>query len=404
MSVIRRIFPSLLLSIILLAPLSPTFAQKSRKQLEKEKKENLQKIRDAEKILGQTERKRANSLGRLNAINEQIRVRKDLIRAFKEEIAILDSEIEETNSIINSLDEDVRKLKKEYAQMVYATYKANQGYSKLTFVFSSHSFSQFLMRLEYMEQYGKERQNQAKEIELITDVLQDQIANIESKKTEKNSLLGDQLKENNNLAGLRNEQRNTIGALQNKEKELRDEVASIKKANEKLEEMISAVIKAEIAKNAKRTANNRITMTPEAAALSASFAKNHARLPWPVESGFISQKFGEQPHPVLKRLKVNNKGVIIQTNAQEDVRAVFDGKVSAIVNVPGKNNAVLVKHGEYFTLYANLKEVNVTKGQDLSTKQVIGKVYTNRDGVSELHFELWKNTKTLNPQSWLYRK
>lgn len=402
MNVIRNFL--IFLCFYLFFSVNPLSAQKTKKQLEREKIENLRKIGEARKILLQTEKQKEVTIGQLNALIRQISVRRDLIDAIRQEISLINRDIKETNEIINSLENDLDKLKKEYASMVYTTYKANRGYSKLAFLFAAESFNQFLMRLKYMEQYSDERKNQAKEIKMVTEALVIQIDELRGKKEEKDQLLREQLSENRNLVNLQNKQKSVINSLSKKENKLKNELAERREANEQLEKMIAEIVREEIRRTSKGTSDNRIALTPEAARLSASFEENHSRLPWPVESGFISRGFGEQPHPVLKRVKYNNKGVDIQTNSGEIVRAVFEGIVTAVLSVPGMNRVVLIRHGEFLTVYGNLIEVNVQNGQAIKTKDIIGKVYTDRDGISEVHFELWKNKITLNPQRWLSRK
>jgi len=393
------------LSIFFGFAIQDSYGQKSKNQLEKEKAENLKRISEAQRILQETEKRKEASLGQLSAIRQQIKIREELINGIQGEVNLLNNEIDETNEIINSLNEDLDQLKKEYASMVYAAYKANQGYQKLIFLFSATSFNQFMMRLDYMEQYGKERRNQVKEIEMVSSALEDQLAVNRQKREEKNKLLNEQIQENQKLSSLNERQSATISSLNKKESELRKEVADRKAANDKLEKMIAAIVAEEIRKSSAKNSNsNKMTLTPEAARLSESFAGNIAKLPWPVESGFISREFGEHPHPVLKRVKVNNKGVYIQTKPHEPVRVVFDGQVTQIVVVQGMHNAVLIRHGEFLTVYANLDEVSVSTGQKVSTKDVIGTVYTDSDGTTELYFQIWKNNNILNPQLWLTRR
>lgn len=402
MNVTNKIF-LICISFLLLSFLS--FGQKKNKaQLVKDKKENLQKIKEAQTILSATQTKKNYTMGQLSAVSEQITIRADLIEAIKQEIDIINDEMEENNLIITSLQEDLDELKNEYAAMIYASYKANKSNSKLAFLFAAKSFNQLLMRVNYMKQYEKARIDQIREIDYITSTLEEQLVEIEKKRQEKNTLLEDQLQQNQNLVGLRKQQNNLVTTLRKREKQLRKEITARRTANEKLERMIASIVREEIRKSSKGSSNSKISLTPEAKLLSDNFAGNRSKLTWPVASGFISRGFGKQPHPVLKKVIWENKGVNIQTNEDELVRSVFDGKVSAVLEVPGLNNAVLVNHGDYFTVYANLKEVIVKPGQSLKHKDQLGKVFTDKDGVSELHFELWKNNQTLDPQSWLLMK
>lgn len=375
----------------------------NKSQLEKEKNENLKKIKEAQQTLNQTASQRKSSLGQLNALVQQIESSESLIKSISKEITLLDEQIGDLNLLVTSLETDLENLKKEYSNMVYAASKASRGHNTLTFIFSSNSFHQFLMRMKYMEQYANARKHQVELIEKVKETLFAQRTSIEKKKTEQKVLLNQQLSENKNLIALRSKQNQVIKNLNLKETELKKELAERKRAVDKLNTLIADLVKKEIAKTAttKGTATGKIALTPEAAMLSASFEGNKSKILWPVASGFIAQRFGKQPHPILKGVEVDNLGVGIQTNKDEAVRAVFDGKVKAVASVPGMNNVVIVQHGEYHTVYARLKTVNVKTGQEIKAKEPLGSVYTDKDGISELQFQVWKNDQKLDPQTWL---
>lgn len=376
---------------------SGAFAQKNKAQLEKEKKEHAIRILEAEKILKSTEKKKRATVGQLNAINQQIKSREALIGTIREEINWYNRKILDDEQIIEALNADLESLRQEYAIMVYAGYKASQNQDKLTFLFSSDSFNKFLMRLKYYEQYGKSRRYQASQIVKVEDILRIEIYGFEHTKTEKEALLAEEIKERNKLGELKKKQKVLVTSLTIKEKELKKELASRKKAITELNALIDKMIREEIA--AKTAAETTASM-----AISDSFAGNRQRLPWPVNEGFISSGFGKHNHPVYKKLIIDNKGVYIQTKPEEKITAVFDGKVSAIVTIPGMNKAVIIQHGEYRTVYANLKSVSVEMNQLVRINDQIGKVYTKNDGDSELFFQIWKNTSILNPLQWLSKR
>ncbi|MCH8232364.1 MAG: peptidoglycan DD-metalloendopeptidase family protein [Bacteroidetes bacterium] len=376
---------------------SGAFAQKNKAQLEKEKKEHAIRILEAEKILKSTEKKKRATVGQLNAINQQIKSREALIGTIREEINWYNRRILDDEQIIEALNADLESLRQEYAVMVYAGYKASQNQDKLTFLFSSDSFNKFLMRLKYYEQYGKSRRYQASQIVKVEDILRIEISGFEHTKTEKEALLAEEIIERNKLGELKKKQKVLVTSLTIKEKELKKELASRKKAVTELNALIDKMIREEIA--AKTAAETTASM-----AISDSFAGNRQRLPWPVNEGFISSGFGKHNHPVYKKLIIDNKGVYIQTKPEEKITAVFDGKVSAIVTIPGMNKAVIIQHGEYRTVYANLKSVSVEMNQLVRINDQIGKVYTKNDGDSELFFQIWKNTSILNPLQWLSKR
>lgn len=379
-------------------------AQKSREELEKEKKENLEKISQAEKILSQTTSKKKATIGQLNALNYKIEAQESLTNSISNELNLLNQKLNEIGSIINSMESDLNKMKAEYASMLYATQKSNQSLSKLAYIFASASFYEMFMRLKYMEYYGKMRRQQASQIEMIKNLLIGQKESVEQVRLEKSTLLQEQIFRNRELNKLKQQQSNLVADLNKREKQVKGEIEDRKKAVKNLEKIIADLIKKEIEKSSKGASSTKFALTPEAKELSASFAGNRNRLFWPVTAGFISQKFGTHPHPVYKNLQIKNDGIDIQTNENEEIRAVFDGEVKNVAFIPGMNNVVMVQHGEFFTVYAKLKDVKVKKGDKVLAKQSIGVVYTDGDGTSEIQFQVWKNTQKLNPEQWLFNK
>ena len=325
---------------------TPLYSQKSKAQLQKEKQENLAKIAEAEKILTETRGKKQNTLGQLSALNQRIKTQEDLVGSIRTEMILLSDEIEETNEIIASLSEDLDNLKKEYASMVYSAYKANQGVNKLTFLFTSKSFNQFLRRLKYMDQYGDARRKQAEQITKVQNTLADQVTFIQSKVSEKNILLSENLQQTKSLEQLKANQNNLITNLQKQENQLKKDLNDRKNAVAKLDKLINDIIKAEIEK-AKLAEKSAVDASIK---LSNQFADNKTKLPWPV-AGFISQKFGKQSHPVLKGIVMNNTGINIQTKQNEKVKAIFGGEVRTVAFVPLVGNTVLISHGDYFTVF-----------------------------------------------------
>lgn len=388
---------SLIAIILLLSSIHPSKAiaqNGDRQKLEKEKKETLQKIAQAEKILAQTETKRKASLGQLNALSALINNRKNLIGSIKKELGMLNGELNELQSIENAMANDLETLKKEYAAMLYSASKTSNSYNKLVFLFSVQTFNDFFMRMKYLEQYGETRINQVEQIEIVKESLGAQRVMIEEKRQEKEEVLGLQVKENRNLLNLKKKQNNIIRSLGNKEKQIRKELAERRKAAKRLDKLIADIVKKEIAK---------ASAGVEVAASSSSFEGKKSKMLWPVP-GFITNRFGRQAHQTLKGIVVNNNGVDIQTNKDEKVRSVYSGKVLRVALVPGNGTAVIVKHGEYFTVYSKMKNVQVKTGQEIKEGDIIGEVYTDNNGVSELEFQVWKNNQKLDPQTWLAPK
>ena len=370
---------------------------KSKSQLQREKQQSVARIKEVEKILNETTAKKKNTLGELTALNQRIVEQQNLISSIKKEIALLTTEIRENNDIIEVLDDDLQKMKKEYASMLFAAQKASNSTTRLTFLFSSDSFDQLVMRLRYMEQYGEARKLQAQLIAGVQAELGQQVKLIESKREEKNGLLRDGESENENLASLKRKQYNLVKALEKEEKQLKRDLEDTKKALTVLDRKINDIIKEEMEREALALRSSKSVSV----ALSSSFEENKNKLPWPVSTGFISQKFGRQNHPVLKGIVMQNDGVNIQTRQNEKVKSVFDGEVRSVAFIPPFGNTVIINHGEYFSVYAGLKEVYVKTGQKVSTNQEIGQIISNKEGISELRFQIRKQFTALDPQAWL---
>ena len=370
------------------------FAQKSKSQLQKEKQQNLEKIKEVEKIIDETSAKKKNTLGELNALNERIREQEKLVKSIKGEVNILDSEISENNDIIGTLEDDLQKLKKEYASMLFAAQKANNSTTRLTFLFSAESFDQLIMRLRYMQQYSETRKLQADQITKVQEELSGQVKEIRMRREEKNKLYNEQVSATNNLTSLKQKQSSLVRSLEKEEKKLKKDLDETKKAVARLDKLIEDIIKEEMERALRANKG-------DAVAMSNSFEENRNKFMWPVSSGFVSQKFGRQNHPVLKGIIQQNNGVNIQTQENEKVKTIFEGEVRRVAFIQGLGSTVIIKHGDYLTVYAGLKEVFVRSGQKVTTNQEIGKVFSNTEGVSELRFQIFKNTTALDPQGWL---
>ena len=387
---------------------TPAGAQRNKNQLQKEKQENLDKIKETEKILSETSQQKKNSLGALSALMQRILQQEALILSIQSEIELMLMDIGENNEILKALQTDLSRLKEEYAAMVFSAQKTSGGVSKLMFLFSAATFDQLAMRMKYMEQYSAARKEQASVINKVQEQLAEQVLVIEGKKDDKNKLLNEELTEKNNLEGLKQKQNSIVRSLTKEEKRLKNDLDESKLAVAKLDKLINDIIREEMERAAREAAeaaaknkSKEPTRVSEGlVALSNSFEENKSKFPWPA-SGFISQKFGRQNHPVLKGIVLQNDGINIQTAQSEKVRSIFLGEVRAVAFIPTLGSSIIISHGEYFTVYSGLKEVFVKKGQKLTANQEIGRVLVNSEGISELRFQIRKNTTALDPQTWL---
>tara|TARA_B100001750_G_scaffold44529_1_gene32787 strand:+ start:13774 stop:14952 length:1179 start_codon:yes stop_codon:yes gene_type:complete len=385
-----------LLVLVLLLINSPLKSQQTRIELENERQKNLIKISEAEKILKETEKSKNVTTGKLNVINKQINNRLSLISNLKKEIKFQNNEILDLSGVIYSLTNDLKILKNEYSEMIYYSYKSRSSLDKLGYVFSSNSYNQMFRRLGYIVQYTNSRKKQIQEIEIVTNELDNQKNNLIHEKRIQNKLLSDEVIENNKLQKLQRNQKKTISDLGKKERRIKKEIKERRIALEQLDNLIKEVIRSE------REKLSGVDL--DLIKLTESFETNIGKLIWPVSSGFISNKFGVHPHPVIKNVKVKNDGIDIQTSKGSKVYSVFSGKVSTVAFIPGMNNVIIINHGDYYTLYAKLKNLVVEKGDIITIGQNIADIVTNSDGVSELQFQVWKNNIKLNPEKWIMKK
>ncbi|OON66736.1 murein hydrolase activator EnvC family protein [Hymenobacter sp. CRA2] len=439
-------------------------APKTKAQLERERRNNLKRIQETSKILEQTQQKKQSTLGQLNALKEKITVQKEVIKSTSSELRYIETGVKKTATNVQLTQSELDRLKAEYGRLIYASAKTANSYNRIMFLFAADSFNEFMLRLRYVRQYSEARRQQVSGILRTQQELHQQLSSLTQQKQQKSSLLSTQLTENRTLVTMRTQQDQVVQQLSQQEQQLQKELAERQQAVRKLDDLIAQRVREEIARaarlaaaraaakaaaakaaakaaaeraeraersnatvaertTAKREATqtaeaadaavaaeeattntDRVTLTPETAELSSSFAENRGRLLWPVGRGFISQRFGRHPHPVLKHVTVDNRGVDIQTSAGEQARAIFDGKVLTVANIAGMNNVVMVQHGEYFTVYAKLRTVSVSEGQQIKMRQLIGTVYTNPEGTTELQFQVWRNSTNLNPEQWLGRK
>jgi len=429
----KYIFGLLCSVILLITASSAGYAQKSRDQIEKEKRENQQKIQSIQGVLKQTSTKKQASLGQLKALSQQVNTQKKQIDLLNDDLKILNTELNTLKESRNKLDKDLGKLKVEYGQMIYEASKRNAYLNQLIFLFSSATFNQFVLRYKYLKHYTETRQGQVDQMQVVQAQISEKVKGITAKQEQQKSVLNTRLSEAQKLESLKSEQDQVVKVLSQQEKQLKEELAANRRAAAQLEATLRRIVERERKEREAREARERAErerlareraareketgvkeepvpepastggMTTEELRIASSFMASQARLPWPVK-GFVSDHFGRKPHPVLKGVMVDNLGVDIQTSSNEAVRAVYDGTVLDVTEMPGMGNVVAIQHGDYMTVYAKMKNVAVRAGQKIKVRESIGTVATNAEGTSELQFQIWKSTTRLNPELWLQRR
>lgn len=358
----------------------------------REERENLLKeISVTSKLIEEKKENRLDNLKELNLIEREIESREKLIRNFKNEIDQLDNQIEVNQMLVNDLENDISDIKDEYSDLIRDSYKRKGELNQLMFLFSSGDFSKAYLKYRLFKEYSRYRQRQGEILIESQAKVQALLKEIQQQKSEKENVLQDIESEIRRLENNKNRKSKLVQRLKSEQQWLQKSLKEKRAAAAELEKRIKELIAAE------KDVNINV-------AESTEFSQQMGKLTWPVERGVIINSFGEHAHAVLKNVTIKNNGIDIQVTGKSDVFCVHPGKVSTVVAIPGLNKAVIIRHGKYLTVYGNLVEVFVTKGDIVSSGEVIGKIYHDDSEMKEiLHFEIWEENTKLDPEQWLLR-
>lgn len=391
-----------------------SFSQ-SKSDLENKKNEIQDQINYTSELLKTISSDKKESISYLKILNTQINQKEQYVISLNLEVSQLNNKINtvkhdeiKINNIIKEQKKELEKTKTDYSKMIYTAFKHKNPSNEILFIVSSQNFNQAYKRILYLKQFASFRKKQAQKIEKINIELalkKTELISLTQKLTkqfaEKQKLLDKQKEELESISQNKQKKNNVIKKLSQSEKKIKKQLQEQKKKMEELNVKIKKIIEEEIAKN--QNDISAYNTTPETLALSEEFSKNKGKLPWPVEKGVIVSRYGVQKHPVFNNVQTHNNGINIATNPNSRVRAVFDGFVSRIFFIKGEGKAILINHGEYFTVYSGLQEVSVKNGDKIFAKQIIGTALTNEDeNKTEIHFEIWKGYEKNDPSNWLY--
>ena len=391
-------------------------AQPSDKQRKlEEQKQQIQKEIATFRQLLQNETKKEKSV--LTAIANQkarIRLSEKLISTTAKQMRLLDDDIYLTQLQINKLNRELNVLKEDYAKMIVKSYKSRNDQSRVMFVLSSQNFLQAYKRIQYMKQYAGFRKMQGDEIQEKQENLKQAMTRLEANKKEKEKVLAESEAEKKELEIQKQEQEKLVKLIQKDKKKYAADINKKQKEAKAIDAQIKKLIAEAIAeanrKNAAKTgvktptatASSKFVLTPEGKIVSDNFKSNKGKLPWPVEKGYVFNKFGVRPHPTERNLTINNSGVEIATESGSNARAVFEGEVLQIQVIKGTNRKiVIIQHGDFMTIYQNLETVNVRTGDKVAFKQNLGRIATDASGKAIIKFLITQNVTTLNPELWL---
>lgn len=429
---IRPLLLLLLLPTLLLA--------QSKKELEEKRKKIIRDINTTERMIKKTAQTREATYDKYVALQSQIQNRETLIRTIQEEVDAAEESIVRNQDVIVSLEKDIAQMQEEYGKMVRNAFRRKSLSNPLLYILSAESLNQAFRRWLFLRKYDRFRKQQADAIAATREMLAQKIRSINETRIEKENLL---VSIQNQKATLSNElvqKDETLKFLSKDEERLKQDLQKKQVAHEQLNQAIENIIQEEVRKRADEarrappvaaapakpektpppsTPAPQPAAKPSQPAVAAApanvvkpeatedvqsfdFRRNKGRLPWPVENGFISRGFGKQQHPTIKNISITNNGIDIRTEESAAVRAIHEGIVAGVQFIPGHDYTVILQHGDYYTVYTNLAETSLKKGETVRAKQVMGRVSTNPiTGASELHFELWHEKDRINPVGWI---
>ena len=392
-----------------------------QRKLENQKASLIKEIKQFQSLLSSEKSKERDILSEITESNRKISLTNQLISTYKKELRVIADDIYTKTLESNKLKKELAVLKEDYAKTIRTSYKSRSEQSKILFVLSSDSFLQAYKRMQYIKQYAKYRKSQGEEIKQKSAELAKIMQKLEVQKQKQQAALAEQQQVINELLQEKNKQSELMSLVRKDQKKYTAQINKKQEESRRIDRQIKVLIQKAIEEanrkarekarekegtsGAEKTtvSSSKFSLTPEEEVLASTFKNNRGRLPWPVTKGYISGKYGSQPHPSVPNITIENHGVDISTEANASVRAVFEGEVTEIQILAG-TRVVFVRHGDYISVYQNLSSVSVKQGQKVSTKQTIGTVARNREGQSILKFYLTQNNQFQNPQSWLSKK
>ncbi|HSD13217.1 MAG TPA: peptidoglycan DD-metalloendopeptidase family protein [Flavobacterium sp.] len=410
----------ILLSIFFFCLATVAWAQPNddkQRQLEERKAQLQKEIQEVQIRLQEEKKKEKNILGQIAQQNKKIQLSQKLINTTSKQKRMLSDDIYLKQLEINKLNRELKDLKTDYANMIVKSYKSRSEQSRYMFLLSSQNFLQAYKRMQYMKQYASFRKMQGEEIKIKTNQLSQATEVLEVKKKEKEKVIKESEQEKKEYEKDKAEQQRLAQIVQKDKKKYAAEIKKMQAETRKIDKQIQKMIREAIAAANKKAAASgktivnksssgaadpaKFVLTTEGKELADNFKASRGKLPWPVQKGYVSLGYGDQPYPGYPDLTVHNSGVEITTESGSNARAVFAGEVLRVQIISGKNIAVYIQHGDYITVYLNLSSVSVSTGDKVSAKQNIGKIHTNSAGKCVMKFMVTQNTTTLNPQSWI---
>ena len=397
----KNIYIKILLIILLIPQIFVAQTQKIS-ELENKRKILKEEILKINSLLIDNSKKKKNAFSDLENLTFKIIRKEELIKLTNQQINLLNSDVKKNEEKIEKLNIEILRARKDYAKMIFNSYKSRLKESRLMFLLSSQNFLQAFKRSQYFDQFSKSRREIASSIQSNVKNVKASNDTLKIKISQKEYLIESNENEKKKLSNEKKDQNNLINSLSKRESSYKKQINDKQKQALLLDKEIDRLIKEAIRESNKTSSSTIFSLTPEGKALAESFSNNKGNLPWPVERGIVIQKFGLQTHPVVRTTKIKSNGIVIATNENANVRTVFKGKVLSILKFKGSNLTVLIQHGNYISVYKNLSKVYVNKGQDVESLEIIGQVFSNNsDSKTTLQFSIFNNTTALDPYLWI---
>ena len=379
----------------------------TQKDLELKRISLVNEIKNIQKLINNSKDEKKLVLENIENLNYKLDLQNEIIKITNNELNIISVSIRNNQESINQLQKSQQILKSQYAKMILKSYKTRSKTGKLMFIFSSVNFQQALKRIQYFKQYSEFQNNQLQKIAVNTKELKSLANKLNNDKNLQLKLVSDNKKTKNNINLEISNKNNLLNFISNNQTKYLREIKLKQQKTAKIDKEIEKIIAKAIAESnrKKNTSSKLFALTPEAKILSNNFISNKGKLPWPVEKGYISLKYGKQPHPIVKTATIQSNGIRIITASFQKARTIFNGTVYRIISSKNGSKTILIQHGNFFTVYKNLSDIYVKKGDKVSTKQELGQIITNKNsGQTILSFSLFRDNKTENPLLWIGKK
>ncbi|MFV0571619.1 MAG: murein hydrolase activator EnvC family protein [Xanthomarina gelatinilytica] len=406
----KSIYKYVFLLVFTLSSIGSFSQSKKQQELEERRQELRREIKQINDLLFKNQSQKKSQTSLIEDLSYKVSVRQNLIKITNQQANLLTREINTNQKKITELRDELKILKDNYAKMIVTSYKSKSEQSRIMFLLSSSNFQQAYKRVQYINQYAEYQKEQGEAIKIKTAQLQDTNKDLLRQKADKQKLIDENRVAQRELEAELKQQQSLMASINKNLNNYTSQIRGKQREADKIDREIEKIIREAIAESNKKkgtttaTASKGFALTPEDKILADNFVSSKGKLPWPVEKGVVKLRYGKQPHPVVKTVTIQSNGVRIATEEHAPIRAVFNGKVLAVQAIKHGNLSVLIQHGNYVTVYKNLSKVYVKKGDNVTTKQEIGQVFTNPSNKETiLSFSIFKESTTQNPADWIYK-